>query len=90
MEESASQIFLQLATGAVGGSVVGMLFERLSLGLIVNAVAGAIGGAVGCLTLEFSGLAGVHLVTDLASSTMGGAVFVAALGVAKSSWIRNR
>ena len=82
MEETPLQIFLQLATGAAGGIAVGMLFNALSIGRVANPIIGAVGGAVGCIALVTFGWAGVHPISDLASSTLGGAILVLAIGTA--------
>ena len=90
MEESASQIFLQLATGAVGGTIVRMAFSKPKLSRALSLIVGAIGGAIGCLTLEASGWAGVHLVSDLASSTLGGAFLVLLFAGCSKIWRRKQ
>lgn len=84
MEESASQIFLQLTTGAIGGIVVALLLEKFSLGKMFNPIVGAAGGAIGCGVLVTLGWAGFHFITDYASSTLGGASLVLTMGAIKS------
>ncbi len=53
--EPISQIVMQLATGIIGGNLVGSLIKSLSLGRIVNNIVGAFGGALGCEALVLLG-----------------------------------
>lgn len=87
MEESASQIFLQLTTGALGGIAVALLLENFSLGKAINPIVGAAGGALGCGVLVTLGWAGNHFITDYGSSTLGGAALVLIMGIMKSRLI---
>ncbi|HPC94401.1 MAG TPA: hypothetical protein PLU87_05625 [Sedimentisphaerales bacterium] len=82
---------IQLASGAVGGNVVGSLMKQFSLGTLGNSIAGILGGGIGGQLLGLLGIAtggGMDIgsiVGSIASGGVGGGVLMAIVGVIKNA-----
>jgi len=77
--ESLTPFLIQLATGAVGGSIIGALLQKISLGRLSNMAAGIIGaGAFGSLISDAlnSGVLG-----DIVGAALGGSGFMLIAGL---------
>lgn len=94
--ETLLPLLIQLASGALGGNVVGSLLKNISLGTVGNALAGAVGGGLGgqllgplltggapVLGVE-GGLDIPALLAQVASGGAGGGVLMAVIGMVRS------
>lgn len=84
--ESLLPLIIQLASGAVGGNIVGRLFSSLSLGTLGNSIAGIVGGGIGGQLMNSVGMSaggGMDLMGILGSvvaSGVGGGVLMVVIG----------
>jgi uncharacterized membrane protein YeaQ/YmgE (transglycosylase-associated protein family) len=85
-------IIISLLSGAVGGNVAGAALKNYSLGTIWNSVVGILGGGVGGQILSALGLLGGtggstldigSIVSNVASSGVGGGVLLVIVGLIK-------
>lgn len=84
-------LVIQLASGAIAGSLAGSRLERIDLGLFGNMLAGAVGGALGGQIVERSmgaastaGAASLDfgtLAVQVVSGGVGGCAVMAIVGV---------
>lgn len=80
------QILIQLALGALGGNLAGMIFKKLNLGLLWNSVAGIIGGGIGGQILGATGLTASlgESINSVLGGGVGGAVVLVIVAVIKN------
>jgi uncharacterized membrane protein YeaQ/YmgE (transglycosylase-associated protein family) len=87
-------LIVQLIGGAVGGNIAGGLLKNFNLGTLWNSVVGVIGGGLGGQLLSSMGFAAGsggsaldigNLVSNVASSGVGGAVLLLIVGVIKKA-----
>lgn len=95
------QLLISLASGVGGGNAVGPVLKEKNMGPLANSIIGLLGGGLGGWVLQAldlfakSGAAealgapgGIdigHLVANVASSGIGGALLTAAVAYVKSS-----
>ena len=97
MDPALVSLLVSLASGAVGGNVVGALFKNLSLGTIGNSLAGIVGGGLGGKilamllptlgTLAASKTGGLDLGAigaQVAGGGVGGGVLMIIVGLVRS------
>ena len=90
-------LIFNLASGAVGGNVVGRLIGSLNQGTVINSIAGILGGGLGGSILgmlgapDMAGMAGDAagmdigaLLRQLVSGGVGGGVLLAIVGFVRS------
>jgi hypothetical protein len=92
------QMIISLVSGAVGGTAVGTVLKKLSLGKIGDALVGVVGGGVGSYAVGLLGLgtaatpaaadaaAGMDwsaILNSVGSGAVGGGVLLAVVGVVK-------
>ncbi|MEL6673933.1 MAG: hypothetical protein AAFR61_17145 [Bacteroidota bacterium] len=84
-------LIIQLASGALGGNLVGSLMKNLSLGTLGNSLAGILGGGLGAGILNFAGMdfgSGLDLMGILGSVAgggVGGGVVMAVIGMIRKA-----
>ena len=91
-------LLIQLASGAVGGNLVGSLVKKISLGLLGNSLAGILGGRRsgqilgGMLGLPTGGggLDIGSILGQVASGGAGGGIVMVIIGLLKSMLSGNR
>ena len=85
-------LIISLLSGAVGGNIAGSALKNYSLGTIWNSVVGILGGGLGGQLLSTLGLLGGtggssldigSIVSNVASSGVGGAVLLIIVGLIK-------
>ncbi len=87
-----TNLLIQLASGAAGGTVAGILLRSLSLGLLGNSLAGIVGGGLGGQIL--GGLLGAApvvagaldigaILAQAAGGGIGGTVVMVVVGLLK-------
>lgn len=70
-------LLINLAIGAVGGNLAGMLLKGKSLGVLWNSVVGILGGGLGYFLLGVVGLgAGTGMVGQVIAAFVGGAALL--------------
>ena len=70
-------LLINLAIGAVGGNLAGMLLKGKSLGVLWNSVVGILGGGLGYFLLGVVGLgAGAGMVGQVIAAFVGGAALL--------------
>jgi uncharacterized membrane protein YeaQ/YmgE (transglycosylase-associated protein family) len=75
---------ITLVCGALGGNLGGMLFRRLSLGVVLNSIVGILGGAGGMtLMAKMNATTGNEVVNQIAGGAVGGIVLMVIVGVFK-------
>ena len=89
------QLIISLVSGAVGGTAVGAVLKKLSLGKISDAIVGVAGGGIAAYVVPMLGLgsaaapaAGLDLsaiLNSVAAGGVGGGVLMALAGVVKSA-----
>jgi hypothetical protein len=86
-------ILINLIGGALGGNAAGAMLKKLSLGPLWNSVVGILGGGLGGQLLGALGILGGdggsamdigNIVSNVASSGVGGGVLMAVVGVVKN------
>jgi len=89
-----ASIIINLIAGALGGNAAGGLMKNLSLGPLWNSIVGILGGGLGGQLLGALGILGGdggsaldigNLVSNIASSGVGGGVLLAIVGLIKKS-----
>ncbi|MEZ4703029.1 MAG: hypothetical protein R2834_22045 [Rhodothermales bacterium] len=86
-------LLTSLITGGVGGNLAGMALKDKSLGTLWNTIVGMIGGGLGSQVLGILGMAAANGGLDLASiasSTVGGGVLMAIVGIVKQMMARSK
>jgi uncharacterized membrane protein YeaQ/YmgE (transglycosylase-associated protein family) len=84
MESGLVEFLVSLAIGAAGGNIAGALLKEKSLGTLWNSVVGILGGGVGGQLLGLLGMGDSgSILATVASSTVGGAVLLAIVGLFK-------
>jgi len=75
-------LLINLAIGAVGGNLAGMLLKEKSLGTLWNSVVGILGGGLGYFLLGVVGLgAGAGMVGQVIAAFVGGAALLLIIGL---------
>lgn len=84
MESGLVELLVSLASGAAGGNIAGALLKEKSLGTLWNSVVGILGGGIGGQLLGLLGMGDSgSILATVASSTVGGAVLLAIVGLFK-------
>lgn len=92
-------LIITLASGAIGGNIAGAASKDNSLGTLGNSIAGAIGGGAGSWIAQALGILGTvaaasgneqainftHLLGNIASSGVGGAILTLIVAYLKNS-----
>ncbi|HZN04880.1 MAG TPA: hypothetical protein VFD06_14945 [Candidatus Polarisedimenticolia bacterium] len=82
-------VFIQLASGALGGNIAGALLGRFSLGVLGNSVIGIVGGGLAGQILWYLGAwgrnasAGLDLSAifwSIAGGVLGGGILILIIG----------
>lgn len=83
-------VFIQLASGALGGNIAGALLGRFSLGALGNSIVGMVGGGLAGQLLYYLGAWGRYTSTSwlnlsaifwsIASGALGGGLLILILG----------
>jgi len=90
-------LLIQLASGAAGGNLAGMLLRDRSLGVIGNSLAGLVGGGLGgqilmaSLGLAAAGASGIDLgatIAQISGGGVGGAVLTGIVGMLKQAFAK--
>lgn len=93
--ESILPLIIQLASGALGGTAAGKLFQNLSMGTVLNAVLGILGGGLGGQILGMLGMGGEaagaassmdigSILSSVAGGGVGGGALMAIGGLIKN------
>ena len=70
-------LLINLAVGAAGGNLAGMLLSGKSLGVLWNSVVGVLGGGLGYFLLGVLGLgAGAGIIGQIIAAFVGGAALL--------------
>jgi uncharacterized membrane protein YeaQ/YmgE (transglycosylase-associated protein family) len=76
---------ISLACGALGGNLGGILFKKLSLGVVLNSIIGILGGAGGMtLMSKINATTGNEYVNQIGGGAVGGTVLMVVIGVLKA------
>lgn len=86
-------LLISLASGAIGGNLVGMIAKNLNLGVLGNSIAGIVGGGAGSQILSMLGAGGAEgadvalsgIIGQIAGGGVGGGVLMAIVGVVKGA-----
>ncbi len=86
-------LLISLASGALGGNVSGSTVKENNLGTAGNIIAGLVGGGAGNVILQALGLLGAGgadhsiatILTNIATSGIGGALLPLAISFIKSA-----
>lgn len=75
-------LLINLAIGAVGGNLAGMLLKGKSLGVLWNSVVGILGGGLGYFLLGIVGIgAGAGMIGQVIAAFVGGAALLLIVGL---------
>lgn len=74
--EGIVELVINLAIGALGGNLAGMLLKSKSLGLLWNSVVGIVGGGLGFFLLGLLGAGGSGLIMQIIAAFIGGGVLL--------------
>jgi len=77
-------LLINLAIGAVGGNLAGMLLKDKSLGVLWNSVVGILGGGLGYFLLGLAGLGASGMIGGVVASLVGGAALLFIIGLIRS------
>ncbi|MCB1114528.1 MAG: hypothetical protein KDK62_07220 [Chlamydiia bacterium] len=92
-------LIITLVSGAIGGNIAAGVSKEHSLGTLGNAIVGAVGGGAGNWIAQAIGIVGAaaaaangaegfnveHLLGNIASSGIGGAILTLVVGLIKNS-----
>jgi len=74
--EGLVSLIINLAVGAAGGNLAGLLLKGKSLGVLWNSVVGILGGGFGYFLLGIFGLGSGNIVGQIIAALVGGAALL--------------
>jgi uncharacterized membrane protein YeaQ/YmgE (transglycosylase-associated protein family) len=84
--EAVILLATNLISGVVGGNIAGLVFRKISLGVMGNTLAGIVGGSLGAQLLSAAPLEGLSGIWgQLLSGGIGGGAIMIIIGLIRKS-----